>query len=188
MIDLKMLIYDIILASYIIISVLIFVPPVLLSITSSDPGYLSLSDSIHTFFSPLCHQLPWRSIFLNDIKMPVCARCTSIYIATALGLLFFRLKGFGTKEFKMNWILFGLLFVPTGIDGVTQLFGLRESTNELRIIAGFPYGLGYALLMVWALPFIWALLELIWDIVSRKDDKTVNGVVKRLKDMVWPIK
>jgi uncharacterized membrane protein len=35
-----------------------------------------------------------------------------------------------------------LLMVPVAIDGVTQYFGPRESTNTLRFITGFIGGVG----------------------------------------------
>jgi len=120
MADLKMLIYDMATIVYVLIAVAIFVPWALLSLSRYDPGFLFISDTIYRFFSFFCHQLPYRSLFLDGIKMPVCARCASIYIATALGLVFFRLKGYGRREFKMNWLLFALLFIPTALDGFTQ--------------------------------------------------------------------
>lgn len=185
MADLKMLIYDIATIAYVLIAIAIFVPWALLSLGRHDPGFLSISDTIYQFFSFFCHQLPERSLFLDGIKMPVCARCASIYVATALGLAFFRLKGYGRREFRMNWLLFALLFVPTALDGFTQLFGWRESTNLLRLVTGFPYGLGYAYGIAWALPFMYALIELI-GVCLKRDAVGVNAVVKRLMAMVWP--
>lgn len=35
-----------------------------------------------------------------------------------------------------------LLLVPTAIDGTTQMFGDRESTNRLRVLTGAPLGAG----------------------------------------------
>jgi uncharacterized membrane protein len=118
--------------------------------------------------------------------MPVCARDVSIYIATVIGLVFFRLKGLGDKEFKINYVLTVLLFLPTAIDGFTQLFGWRESTNELRLITGFPYGIGYAYLIVWGLPFVFVLFSLIGAALTHKDQE-IDGLVSRVKKMVWPI-
>lgn len=185
MANFKRLIFDLIVAAYAIIALSIFVPWVLLSIAPHDRTFLAICDFIGWFYSYLCHQLPFRTLYFDGIKMPVCARDTSIYIATALGLLFFRLKGFGTKEFKMNYVLLVLLFLPTAIDGFTQLFGFRESTNLLRLIAGFPYGLGYAYLIAWALPLIYVLIDLI---IAAKNNGDTDSVIKRIKNMVWPFK
>jgi uncharacterized membrane protein len=183
---LKKVIYDIIIVAYVIIAISIFVPWILLSIDRNSQLFLSISDSIGWFYSHLCHQLPFRSFFFDDIQQPVCARDVSIYIATALGLVFFRLRGFGEKEFKINYVLTALLFLPTAIDGFTQLSGWRESTNELRLITGFPFGIGYAYLIVWALPFVFALLTLIGAALAHKDSE-IDALFGRVKKMVWPI-
>ena len=184
MANLKMLVYDIIIAAYVIIALSIFVPWVLLSLAPNDRTFLAICDFIGWFYSHLCHQLSFRTLYYDGIKMPVCARDVSIYIATALGLIFFRLKGFGTKEFKMNYVLLVFLFLPTALDGFSQLFGYRESTNLLRLIAGFPFGVGYAYIIVWALPLIYVLLELI--LTAMKKDGDTDSVVGRIKKMVRP--
>jgi uncharacterized membrane protein len=185
MVNLKKLVFDVIVAAYVVIALASFVPWLLLAVLGPSPLAVGVSDSIYRFFSIFCHQLPWRSLFFDDIQCPVCARCLSIYVATALGLIFFRLKGFGAREFKMNWVLLALLFAPTGIDGTTQLFGLRESSNFLRLVTGVPYGLGYAYILAWAVPFVYALLELIAAAVKRDGVKT-DAVIARIKYMAWP--
>lgn len=38
------------------------------------------------------------------------------------------------------------LLVPGGIDGTTQMFGGRESTNSLRALTGFLLGVGVVLM------------------------------------------
>jgi len=185
MVNLKKLAFDLILIAYTLIAIAEFVPWILLSVFGWTPVTVGISDGIFQFFSYFCHQLPYRSLFYSDIQMPDCARCASIYVATALGLIFFRLKGFGEKEFKMNWLLFALLLAPTGIDGTTQLFGWRESTNTLRLITGVPYGLAYAYILAWAVPFVYALLLLIY-VALKRDEKRTGDVLYRLKYMAWP--
>ena len=185
MANVKMLIFDVVVLAYVIIGVATLTPWILISVMGLTPFTIGVSDGIYHFFSLFCHQLPYRSLFFDGAQQPVCARCASIYVMTALGLIFFRLKGFGVKEFKMNYILLALLFAPTGLDGLTQLFGWRESTNDLRLITGAPYGLGYAYILIWAVPFIYVMLELI-VVAFKRDDAGVDAVLKRIKYMVWP--
>ena len=88
-------------------------------------------------------------------KVAVCERDTAIYGAILLnGLLFgalrptLRRRG---KLPKMPLWLFALFVAPAAVDGMTQLFGLRESTWYLRLITGFIFGTG----LVWlAYPFV----------------------------------
>jgi uncharacterized membrane protein len=82
-------------------------------------------------------------------KVAICERDVAIYGAILLnGLLFgalrptLRRRG---KLPKMPLWLFALFVVPAAVDGLTQLFGLRESTWYLRLITGFIFGTG----LVW---------------------------------------
>jgi len=38
-----------------------------------------------------------------------------------------------------------LLTIPCGVDGLTQLIGVRESTNYIRVFTGLPAGIGIVL-------------------------------------------
>lgn len=40
-----------------------------------------------------------------------------------------------------------ILLIPTGVDGFTQLMGLRKSNNNLRFITGFIGGIGLIIFM-----------------------------------------
>lgn len=185
MVNVKRLAFDVIVAAYAAIAVATLAPWIVLSAMGPSPLAIGVSDDIYRFFSLFCHQLPWRSLFFDDIPQPVCARCASIYLATALGLVLFRLKGYGAREFRMNWLLLALLFAPVGLDGTTQLVGLRESTNLLRLVTGIPYGLGYAYILAWAVPFVYALLGLVAAAV-KSDGKTTDAMILRIKNMAWP--
>jgi uncharacterized membrane protein len=164
MANVKMLAFDAIVIVYTAIAIAVFVPWLLLSVGGSSALAVDISDAIFRFFSIFCHQLPYRSLFFGDIQCPVCARCASIYVF---------------------WLLLALLLAPTGIDGTTQLMGWRESTNVLRLITGAPYGLGYAYVLAWAVPFVYALLELIIVAAGRDGAKT-DAVLGRVKNMAWP--
>jgi|SRR5208337_5074990 len=185
MVNVKMLVFDVVVMVYVAIAIAVFVPWALLSTAGPTPLSVAISNDIYSFFSHFCSQIPWHSFFYNGIQAPVCARCTSIYIFTALGLVFFRFAGYGAREFKMNWLLLVLLLLPVGVDGTTQLLGWRESTNSLRLATGAFYGLGYAYFLAWALPAIYALLELMTAALDHNSDKA-NTVMKRLKYISWP--
>lgn len=95
-------------------------------------------DIMYTIGDRLCHQIPQRSLVLNDNQMPFCARCTAIWIGMAVGLGFMVVY-----TFELNWkflIAIVLLLIPLGVDGIGQLFGFWESTNALRILTGLPAG------------------------------------------------
>lgn len=95
-------------------------------------------------FRTLCHGKPERSFHLFDTPMPICARCTGIYLGVLAGIALFRLVIPWLQERVMRIVAFVAL-TPLAIDGLTQLTGMRESTNELRVVTGVIAGLAFGL-------------------------------------------
>ncbi len=88
----------------------------------------------------LCHKIPERSFFIKGHQFPVCARCTGFYT----GLFAYLIAHIFLKhpyDIKML-VISMILMIPVAIDGMTQYFGPRESTNSLRFITGFIGGVG----------------------------------------------
>jgi uncharacterized membrane protein len=96
-----------------------------------------------TLFRLMCHGRVERCLQLFDMPMPICARCTGIYLGLLGGLVLFPLMRW-LRERTMRTIAF-LAIVPLGLDGVTQLLGFRESVNPLRIATGVIAGLAFGL-------------------------------------------
>ena len=126
---------------------------------------------VYTFGDVQCHQLWYRSLWLNGNQLPIDARMTSMYIFASLGLvaaalatpstssvqvmlnampefLRKRLARFGPEKAGAIIVIVGLL--PIAIDGFTQLFASvthYESTNVTRILTGLPGGFVGGLLL-----------------------------------------
>jgi uncharacterized membrane protein len=94
-------------------------------------------------FRVMCHGRVERSLLLFDIPMPICARCTGIYLGLLAGLAGFWLIRF-VSEKSMRIAAF-IAVTPLAIDGLTQLSGFRESTNTLRMATGLVTGLAFGL-------------------------------------------
>lgn len=87
-----------------------------------------------------CHRKPERSFFIKGHQFPVCARCTGFYTGLVVFLVYNYFYGI---NYDINTLIISIiLMVPTAIDGFTQYFGPRESTNILRFITGFIGGIG----------------------------------------------
>jgi len=97
----------------------------------------------------LCHQIPERSIFIAGKKLPVCARCTGLF----LGYLLYPFYINGLPKFSI--FAFILMQLPMLIDGTTQFFLNRESTNWLRLLTGFLAGISQH----WLLDSLFMLLK-----------------------------
>jgi len=94
-----------------------------------------VSKLIYTFGDWECHQHASRSYFLNGNQMPVCARCTGIFVSMsvfAMLFVFFRVK-------MPFWRIIALI-MPLALDGVVQLMSSYESSNIMRLITGILAG------------------------------------------------
>jgi uncharacterized membrane protein len=96
------------------------------------------ADAIWAAYSFVCHQLPSRSYQLAGFQLAFCERDTAIYAAMAAGGLAW--AHFRRAIPKLHWSVFGLLVLPMALDGFSQLFGLRESTWQLRSLTGGLFG------------------------------------------------
>jgi uncharacterized membrane protein len=131
-------------------------------------GAVALADPIYAAYHAACHQWAFRSFFFfgpqavytadrleqlkvdpytfvgsaaTGWKMAFCERDVAIYVSLlTFGLLYavrWRSRGLG----GMPFLLYIVAAAPLAIDGVTQLFGWRESTWELRVVTGVLFGL-----------------------------------------------
>ena len=106
-------------------------------------GFDSLSKSIYNAMHYICGQIPSHSPYICGHQCGLCFRCTAIY-----GTLFLTSAVFVFTKKRLigiRWWMLALLTLPMAWDGITQLFGLRESTTTLRLLTGTLFGLGCAL-------------------------------------------
>ena len=120
--------------------------------------------AVYTFGDLQCHQLWFRSLWINGNQMPMCARMTSMYIFANFGLVAAAfappstsasqvmvgampawvrrtLARFSAERGAALIVIVGLL--PVAVDGFYQLFSAvtgYESTNITRILTGVPGG------------------------------------------------
>ncbi len=103
-----------------------------------------------------CHRRQERTLKINSHYLPVCARCTGIYIGM---FVFFLLQFFIEFSYELDLFFVSiLLMLPTIIDGTTQLLKLRESNNVIRLITGFICGIGYLMLLLVSIEIIQEVL------------------------------
>ncbi|MHC1783894.1 MAG: DUF2085 domain-containing protein [Anaerolineaceae bacterium] len=98
----------------------------------------------------VCHRISHRSFFLDDRQLPLCARCTGMYLGAFITLLFQlpRRKSGGMPSKK--WLVFlGFLVMLFGVDGLNSYLHLipnapsaYESQNWLRLATGTGMGVG----------------------------------------------
>jgi uncharacterized membrane protein len=120
--------------------------------------------AVYTFGDIQCHQLWYRSLYVNGNQLPMCARMTSMYLFANFGLVAAALAEPSTSSARVMlhampaWvqrrlarlgpdraaaILVVLGLLPVALDGTYQLFSdvtRYESTNVMRILTGVPAG------------------------------------------------
>ena len=112
-------------------------------------GFDSFSKSIFFSLHYVCAQIPSHSFYILGHQLGMCARNFSIYTSMFLTSVVFvlskkRLPG-------IPWWVWVLMILPMALDGTTQMFGLRESTWQLRLLTGTLFGVG----SIWfLLPFM----------------------------------
>ena len=99
----------------------------------------------------LCHQRIERTFSIDAFNMPVCSRCTGIYLGIFISLITIillerRIKGeFPSLEIVLITVS---VFLIMGLDVVLSFLQIIESNNIIRLITGFLTGWFLVLLLL----------------------------------------
>jgi uncharacterized membrane protein len=97
--------------------------------------------------SVICHQLPDRSFFVDGRQLPVCARCTGLYLSGAIGC-----AGWVAMKAARGWkrisvpprgalAVVGVAAMPTALSYVTGVVGVWDGSNLTRAVLAVPLGI-----------------------------------------------
>jgi uncharacterized membrane protein len=140
-------------------------PIILLVITlwllNTPAGFLGKADAIGY---AVCHRIPERSFHIGERALPLCARCSGMYLGAMVGLAVQALMASRRQNFP-RWsiaavlIAFVLAFVVDGANSYLYLVksvvpgflggieNLYIPNNTLRILTGSGMGIGLAALL-----------------------------------------
>lgn len=115
---------------------------------NTPPGLLGKADAIGY---AVCHQIDLRSFHIGVRSLPLCARCSGMYLGAAVTFVFYLARGRGKAGVMPAKPLAGILalfFLAWAIDGVNSYLhffpgvkGLYEPTNTLRLVTGSLLGI-----------------------------------------------
>jgi uncharacterized membrane protein len=117
----------------------------------------SLLDVFHFLAGGVCHQIPGRSLQVDGLPLPLCARDTGTYLGLLLGLAAILCLRRLRASLVASWpllVVFGLFFLAWAGDGLNSylvLLGqqhLYEPHNALRLLTGALQGLAL-ILVIW---------------------------------------
>ena len=128
---------------------------------NTPPGLFGKADAIGY---AVCHRIGERSFHIGSYQLPLCARCSGMYLGAVSGLVFQAIIGW--KRFKIpHWSIIAVLIVfvaAFGIDGSNSyLYLLKQVSpgilpnirniyvpnNTLRLLTGSGMGLGMAIML-----------------------------------------
>jgi len=136
---------------WIILALAILLTGVWLSLTPE--GILGKANAVGY---SVCHQIDTRSFHFGDQKMPLCARCTGLFLGALLGVVYQLFRGHKGKLPSIPlMILLGLFAFTWVFDGVNSFLmlhptlpSLYETSNITRLITGTGMGLAIAGILV----------------------------------------
>lgn len=114
---------------------------------NTPAGLLGKADAVGY---AVCHRIEARTFHLDDRPIPLCARCTGMYLGAVLGLVYqaiLRPRHSGMPARSILFLL-GLLVLAFAIDGVNSYLHffpnaltLYEPNNTYRLLTGTGMGL-----------------------------------------------
>lgn len=119
---------------------------------ADGPAASRLAAMTYVAGAVVCHQRPERSFHIAGAQLPVCARCTALYVAGAIGLIVWvlarrnlRTQNPRTSEPSNLRTLFTRALIvssaPVAISLATGAIGLWDPPNALRAGISAPLGL-----------------------------------------------
>jgi uncharacterized membrane protein len=104
----------------------------------------------------VCHRISLRSFQLGDRQLPLCARCSGMFLGAVLGLVYQAAQG---RKGKMPplpvLLLFGMLALAWALDGsnsflmlIPGISSVYETQNWTRLVTGTGMGLGVSAVLL----------------------------------------
>lgn len=118
----------------------------------SPPGLLGKADAVGY---AVCHRIDTRSFHIDGRQVPMCARCTGMYLG-AFAAIVYQLRwkkkaGYPPKKFYPIMAFFVLAFGIDGLNSYLHFFPnaptIYEPMNWLRLLTGIGMGIDIALVM-----------------------------------------
>ncbi len=96
----------------------------------------------------VCHRFEFHSFMLGERQLPLCARCSGMYLGAVLGLLYFSIlhpRKAGYPHLK-TWLVLGLFALGFAWDGVNSFLGMLITDTLAQINPGLHQALSSVVL------------------------------------------
>jgi uncharacterized membrane protein len=119
------------LATAFVMGIVVF--PLLQDLGLPQAGYGRL------LYTPVCHQMPERSLSVDGHPLGVCARCSGLYLGGLLGL-YLGLAFLIRRNLRPRPVWLAIAALPTLIDVLVPRIGLVGLANLPRLWLAVPLG------------------------------------------------
>jgi uncharacterized membrane protein len=116
--------------------------------TESVHAWYAFAFGVYAFGSLVCHQLPTRSFHLWSVPLPVCARCTGIYLGAAIAAVVAsrRSRQVASGTFWRSALIIAAM--PTAATLGYEWMTAQPPANWIRASTGVPLGAVVALIVI----------------------------------------
>jgi uncharacterized membrane protein len=116
--------------------------------SSSHAGGRTFAAAVYVAGSFICHQRPERSFHIDNVQLPVCARCVGLYVGAAVGALGWAvIAGLGRSvSARARWwqlrvrAVLAMAAIPTLLSIATAWLGVWDPGNTGRALLALPLG------------------------------------------------
>src|SRR5215213_929930 len=105
----------------------------------NDSAMSRPSTVVYAAASRICHQKTDRSFAIAGIQMPVCARCSGLYLSGALGALAAWIRRVRGPITSIRPVLLAAA-LPTALTFGLEFLGILAFSNVMRAVAAVPLG------------------------------------------------
>jgi uncharacterized membrane protein len=118
------------------------------AIESSNPSVSRLAALVYVAGGVVCHQRPERSFTAHGHTLPVCARCTGLYLSALVGgLLALAFAPRQLARARARWIV-AIASLPTAVTWLAEEAGRAHPSNMTRAVAALSLGAAAAWVVV----------------------------------------
>ena len=111
------------------------------ALLGTHPQLVSAAVFIYEGAGRICHQRSERSFHIAGVQLPVCARCTGLYVSGAAGAV---AAWLGSRRLpappRHTRAVLAAAAIPTALTVGLELTGLAHPSNTMRALSAIPLG------------------------------------------------
>lgn len=121
------------------------------ALTSGNPRLVSAAATVYSAAGLICHQRAARSFDLAGVQLPVCGRCTGLYVSGAFAAVLAWIVSRRPRVPVNTRSLLLIASIPTALTVALEWSGVLDPSTLGRALAALPLGASAAWIFVQSL-------------------------------------